>query len=101
MKTYKDYSRMDIGTSDISTLVLVGCNSKGLKSKLLHFKENGDYQAYMIPKDVKVGAHYKRVASYNKWMKIYDDDSLALEIEAKEINVYRGGDFGCIIQIID
>ena len=102
MKNYKDFEQEYIGESDIATLILVGCRGEeGLKTEQLHFGEDGCYRAYIITEpDVVIGSHYKKAATFNHWLKIYDDDEKTFEKHAKEINIYRAGDFGCIIQII-
>lgn len=101
MKNYKEFERTYIGSSDIASLILVGCrNNEGLKTATLDFGEDGDYRAYVIDSEVKIGSHYRKVATFNHWLKIYDDDKLTLRFDAKEINIYRAGDFGCIIQTI-
>ena len=63
MKSYKDFAKESIGSSDIGALVLV-------------------------------------VAAFKGWLRIYDDDGKTFEKSAAEINVYRSGDFGCIIQTL-
>lgn len=102
MKTYKDFEQKYIGDSDIATLILVGNrNEEGLKTELLRFGEDGYYKAYIVTEiDVEIGSHYKKVATFNHWLKIYDDDELTYRVNAKEINIYRAGLLGCIIQII-
>ena len=101
MKTYKDYQKWNIGSSDIASLLLLGCNDNGAEPMLLAFGSDGDYSAYIIPEGVEIGEHYKKVADYSDWLKIYDDDSFVMNIEAKSISVYRAGDFGCIIKVTE
>lgn len=72
----------------------------GLKTSTLDFGEDGSYMAYVVDEDAEIGAHYKKVADFKHWLKIYDDDELTYRINAQEINIYRAGDFGCIIQTI-
>lgn len=102
MKTYKDFEKKYIGSSDIAVLTLVGSNeNEEINAKLLHFGEAGDYAAYIVTgADVEIGKHYKKVLTFNKWLKIYDDDEMILQINVKEIRIYRAGELGCIIQII-
>ena len=73
MKTYKDYQKWNIGSSDIASLLLLGCNENGAEPMLLTFGSDGDYSAYIIPDNVDIGEHYKKVAEYTDWLKIYDD----------------------------
>lgn len=100
MKSYKDYEIEFIGGSDIATLILVGCDENGLKTGLLNFGEDGSYRAYIVDENAEIGAHYKKVADFKYWFKIYDDHGLTYRVNAQEINIYRAGDFGCIIQTI-
>lgn len=80
--------------------IFVGCDENGLKTSTLDFGEDGSYMAYVVDEDAEIGAHYKKVADFKHWLKIYDDDELTYRVNAQEINIYRAGDFGCIIQTI-
>lgn len=100
MKNYKEYEKRFIGASDIAALILVGCDENGLKTSTLDFGEDGSYMAYVVDEDAEIGAHYKKVADFKHWLKIYDDDELTYQVNAQEINIYRAGDFGCTIQTI-
>ena len=101
-KTYKDFEKRFIGSSDISSLTLVGCrNEEGLVSEQLSFGEDGSYHAYVVTEpDVEIGVHYKKVATFTDWLKIYDEDGRTFDERAREINIYRAGDFGCIIELL-
>lgn len=100
-KQYNEFPRRSIGSSDIATLTLVGMTADHLTTEFLYFGEDGSYSAYIIgEKDVEIGAHYELVASFRRWMKIYDDDSCTASFYGDSINVYRAGDYGCIIQCI-
>lgn len=97
-KSYKDYPKIDIGSSDIAALIVVGCGEHGLHLSTLNFTEDGDYQAYLVPKGTIIGPHYRKVATFYNWIKIYDDDFLTFKIKAKEVNIFRAGDYDCIIE---
>ncbi len=102
MKNYKDFEKQYIGSSDIATLILVSCKGEeGLKTEQLHFGEDGSYNAYIVDADTEIGSNYRKVTTFNHWLKIYDDEELTYKVDAKEINIYRAGDFGCIIQILN
>lgn len=101
MKSYKTYDRDYIGMSDYATLILAGVGEHGLVADALSFGEDNDYYAYVVDKDAKIGDHYYKVASFRYWLKIYDDDGLAIKFEADEIIVYRAGEMGCIVQLIE
>lgn len=100
-RTYKNCEKQHIGDSDISTLVLVGCRGNEVVSETLHFGEDSSYSAYIVDEDVLIGEHYKKVATFSKWLKIYDDCGLAYTTAAKTINVYRAKEMGCIIQLVN
>ena len=102
MKTYKDFEKEFIGASDIASLILVGCGGEeGLQMEELHFGGDGDYRAYIVTDpEAEIGSHYKKVATFNNWLRIYDDDEKTFHQDAKEINIFRAGGYGCIIQII-
>ena len=98
MKTYKDFEKIKIGESDIACLVMVGCREdKGAITELLHFGEDGFYEAYYATEPCEIGEHYKKVASFESWLKIYDDTERTFN-EYGDFNIYRAGDFGCIIE---
>lgn len=98
MKSYKDFRKDYIGFSDIASLILVGCGENGLKLQELHFGGDGTYKAYVVKeKDVEIGEHYKKVADFSSWLKIYDDEGLSYRVDADYIVVYRAAEMGCII----
>lgn len=101
--TYKNCEKLYIGSSDVATLVLVGLSPETelIKSEILHFGGDGSYAAYVVVgDDVEIGAHYEKVATFNEWMKVYDDYERTAKFGGAEINVYRAGEYGCIIQCI-
>ena len=101
MKTYKDFEKVFIGCSDIATLIIVGYKEgEGVVTKPLTFGGDNLYSAYIVTEKAKIGDHYDKVETLNNWLKIYDDTELSYKVEAKEINIYRAGMYGCIIQII-
>ncbi len=103
MKTYKDFEIKRIGSSDIASLVLVGCKrnekgeSLGVFAELLHFGEDNSYKAYYVTEPCEIPEHYTKVTSFNSWLKIYDDDGLTFN-EYGDFNIYRAGMLGCIIE---
>lgn len=102
MKSYKNYGKRFIGVSDIASLSLVGLEESGrLKHAFLNFGMDGRYSAYIVDKDAEIGGHYKLRDTFYGWLKIYDDDELVVEYRGAEIKVYRAGEKGCIIQIMD
>lgn len=100
-KSYKHYEKKYIGESDVASLILAGCiKENGLKTQPLHFAGDGYYYAYIVDEDALIGDHYKKVASFSYWLRIYDDIEKTFEANADTINIYRAGDFGCIVQLI-
>ena len=102
MKSYKNYLKTCIGFSDYAALVLVGAGGEnGIQTQPLYFNYDGQYWAYIVPEDTRIGGHYRKVAEFKHWLKIYDDTSLMYSVNAAKIIVYRAGDAGCIIQLIN
>lgn len=100
MKSYKEFEKQFIGSSDIAALVLVGPTSNGVNPQMLNFVEDGDYFAYMVDEEIDIPKHYELKHEFSHWLRIYDDDALIEKIYADKIKVYRAGDFGCIIQFL-
>lgn len=109
-----------LGSSDIAALTITGCTTDGVKADILHFGGDGSYSAYVLRNNNHlIPSHYKLVMSFkffcnfydkenvatpaqlNTWIKIFDDQGMTAEFKAKEINIYRAGDFGCIISLTD
>lgn len=101
MKTYKDFEKQYIGSSDIASLILVGCDKNGLSLKELHFGQDASYQAYIVEGEAEIGSHYHKVAEFESWLKVYDDEELVESFGGKKIIVYRAAEMGCIIQILN
>lgn len=99
MKTYRDFEKQVIGGSDSAVLTLTGSTNGGVKSEVLHFGSDGYYTAYIVDEPCDIPSHYEKEASFKNWMKIFDDDGQTGTFEATEINVYRAGSFGCIIEL--
>lgn len=101
MKFYKD-RKEDIGSSDVAALALIGPKpKKGLRAQILNFGEDGCYNAYIVDDpEVEIPNHYKKITEFCKWMEVYDDDGLCKKYYAEKINVYRAGEYGCIIQLL-
>ena len=101
MKSYKQFEKTYIGDSDIAALVLVGCDKTDVVARMLNFGEDGTYKAYVDDSDTEIGNHYNKICSFNHWLKIYDDDGCTAEFKADLIIVYRAGEMGCIIQLVN
>lgn len=102
MKTYKDFEKYYIGTSDIATLILCGWKEReGVVVKPLSFGQDDSYSAYIVKGDAEMGEHYERIEEFSGWLKIYDDEELVRHLKADRIIIYRAGEMGCIIQLLD
>lgn len=95
---YKNYKKVFIGESDIASLVFRGA----CKLKEINFGEDGDYRAYIVDEDAIIGSHYEYIDTFKSWLRIYDDFGLKLRLNnSRKYKVYRAGDFGIIIQLIN
>lgn len=111
-EAYKHHC-LDLGMSDIAQLTMLGCRTNGIIPEVLKFGGDGDYSAYLTSDRQEIPPHYSLVAEYEcemsfgdkttskvkTWLKIYDDHNLVAEIVAKKIEVYRAGDYGCLIYV--
>jgi hypothetical protein len=98
MTSYKDFGKTYIGDSDIAALTIR--TVEGVYD--LCFGGDNSYYAYVCEGDVEIGEHYKKVFSGDTWIKIYDDQGLTFNRYAgygKTIDIYRAGEYGCIIHI--
>lgn len=101
-KSYKEYDKCHIGSSDIASLILAGNKGcKGLTLHALHFGIDDSYSAYIVDDKAVIGEHYHLEAEFNGWLKIYDDDGLVKDLRAETARVYRAGMQGCIIQLLN
>lgn len=112
LEPHKKY-RLFLGSSDYACLTLTGLKQHGVTASVLKFNEDGEYGAWVVDDLDLIPPHYVMKECYSfkythitgdeeevdTWLKIYDDEHLIAEIEAKEIRVYRAGEFGCLIYI--
>lgn len=106
-KTYKDFNKCYIGSSDIATIIAVGFDADGkdgnyIKTGAIRFGSDGGYSAYYVDDaNVEIGAHYDKVFECQTWLKLYDDNGLTLSVykPGATISIYRAGNFGCIIRV--
>lgn len=101
-KTYKSNLPEFIGASDIASLTV----RAGICASVLDFGEDGSYSAYIVENAAAVIPDYYacvfEAVAYD--LKIYDDNMLSFSKRfdnLKNIKIYRAGDFGCVIQILD
>lgn len=101
MKSYNDFEKQYIGSSDIASLILVGYKEgEGFITIPLQFGQDDSYNAYIVEGEAEIGSHYEKRAEFNSWLKIYDDEELVKSFKGNKIIVYRAAEMGCIIQII-
>lgn len=101
MKTYKDFEKQYIGTSDMASLILAGYkDGEGFVTLPLHFGQDDSYNAYIVEGEAEIGNHYEKRAEFESWMKIYDDEELVKSFKGNKIIVYRAAEMGCIVQIL-
>lgn len=62
---------------------------------------DGSFRVYVIDESIKVPSHYKLHSIHKNWLKVYDDRCMTLDIDAKEIRVYRAASMGILIQTIE
>lgn len=102
LKSYKEYDSVSLGGSDIAVLTFTGYTEKnGLVAKVLNFGSDGSYNAYLVDENAEIGNHYELVLKFDSWVNVYDDMGVVEQFKADHIKVYRAGDFGCIIQLIN
>lgn len=97
---YKDYKKQGIGYSDIASLIMEGIRDGEVKLERLLFGGDNDYDAYIVDDKAEIPEYYSKVAEFDKWFMLYDDERRVMNVHADKINVYRAGEYGCIIQII-
>lgn len=101
LKYYKEFPKEYIGDSDIAALLFAGLSENGLISQWVQFGGDSSYDAYIVDEEAEIGAHYSFIVEFKKWLIIYDDLSLSRTFYAEKIKVYRAGNYGCIIQLIN
>ena len=58
MKTYKDFEKSYIGSSDIAAILVSGPSGDGLHAEYISFGEDGAYSAYIVTNpDAEIGSH--------------------------------------------
>ena len=91
-----------LGKSNITALIAVGCvEGGGLGTKIIRFNANGAYDAWHVTDEkVEIPKHYEKVATFDWWLKIYDDDGLVYKSNpaSKYIEIYRAGSYGILIR---
>lgn len=90
MKDYKDYEKINIGSSDISALLLGGLDERSeLISKYIEFRHDGDYSAYLVDNEASIGEDFKLLFVSYHWLVIYDDVERTRQLRGRQIKVYQ------------
>lgn len=84
-----------LGDSDIASLTL----RLPMSVHTLDFGEDGRYYAKVVAEEFTVPPTYRRLHIGDAWLKIYDDEGLTLEVQAKHIEVYKSEYGHCIIRV--
>ena len=101
MEDYRD-NKQYIGTSDVAAVIFVGCTDTGLKSEIVHMGEDDSYLAYIVnDPEIPIPDHYTLTYTFKAWLSIYDDNELANQFKADTIQIYRAGQRGIIIRLLD
>lgn len=95
-KNYKENIKL-MGYSDCARLVLVTPK----KAEFIEFNKDASYKAYIVDESYEIPEHYKLSNTAKNWAKVYDDEGLTGYFKADEINFFRAGDCGLIIQEIN
>lgn len=86
---------VSLGYSDIATLIL----SSVYSLERLSLGGDGYYRVHIIDERTPAPEHYTLHSKHRYWLKVYDDRECMLHIDAKNIRVYRAGDYGILIRV--
>lgn len=107
MNKYKEV-RISLGGSDIALITCVGIienkedsSKSDIGTHFLKFGQDGEYGAYVIDQTIEVPAHYQKVAEFINWMATYDDNGHCNKFHAERIELYRAGEMGAIVRLIN
>jgi hypothetical protein len=97
---YKERAE-DIGSSQYGCIILLGVKEPfGLRAELLKFTSIQNYTAYIL-EDIEPPKFYHLFSSFEKWLSVYDENALTRTYKSDKINVFRAGDVGVIIQLVN
>ena len=88
--------------TDYGVLVMAGIDGSGKLSVQpleIGLKSGEAAKAVIAAGSETVPEHYSHVATFHRFLKIYDDNELAKKYWGKEIRVFRAGRTGVLIQI--
>lgn len=97
MKDHHEYPKKPLGGSDIASLML---RAPGELYEL-HMGEDGEYSAYVVDGEALIPEWYTQAFECEGWLWVFDDDRRTARFTGKLIRVFRSGDFGIIVQILN
>lgn len=101
MASYKSFKKIDLGGSDVASLIVRTLGADGMIAVCaLGFGGDDDYSAYLVPDGAVIGEHYELAAEGHAWLEIFDDTRIRFRCRAETIRIFRGGGYGCIIQVV-
>lgn len=99
--THHDYEKVSIGSSDSARLEVIHTTENGISKSYLNFGEDGDYKAYVVDEKCVIPDTYELRCTFESgYVNIFDDSWNHVFIEGETVQIYRRGNFGCIIKII-
>lgn len=99
--THHDYEKVFIGSSDSARLEVIHTIENGTSKSYLNFGEDGEYEAYIVDEKCTIPDTYElRCAFEGGYVDLFDDEGYNVYIKGETVQIYRRGDFDCIIKII-
>ena len=102
-ETYKK-EITSLGSSDIAALTITGIKDGKLTAEILDYYIDANYKAYIVTdKGVEIPDYYDLISTWDTWIRIYDDETLVFHFHKynSKIEIYRAGDCGTIIRILE
>lgn len=100
----KQIDRVNCGVSAYDSVIMAGMDKDGkltcapLRRELI---SRDPFRAIVKTGGDAIPDGYQLTATFYRFLKIYDDNGLARKFWGREINVYRIGKAGIIVQILE
>lgn len=99
--THHDYEKVFIGSSDSARLKVIHRVGGYVSKSYLNFGEDGEYEAYIVDEKCTIPDTYElRYSFEGGYVDLFDDEGYNVYIKGETVQIYRRGNFGCIIKII-
>lgn len=99
--THHDYEKVFIGSSDSARLKVIHRVGDYASKSYLNFGEDGGYEAYIVDEKCTIPDTYELRCSFEGgYVDLFDDEGYNVYIKGETVQIYRRGNFGCIIKII-